>query len=120
MLQCIMSEFEPGACPPSGKNGLGTGALGVGGGVAVSMASTSTLSGYAATRSMSERAASGIPRSVAPGASSAGGAVNRRVTSTTAALSGPYASTLSDAMTGANVDAATASAISLVESATTS
>ena len=120
MLQCMTSEFDPAACPPCGKNGLGTGALGVGGGVAVNIASTSTFSGYAATRSMSDRAASGTPRSVAPGESSDGGTVKSRVTSMTAALSGPYASTLIAAITGANVDAATARAISLVESATMS
>src|SRR5687767_4731750 len=120
MLQCITSELDGANCPPSGKNGLGTGALGVAGGVALSIASISMFSGYAATRSMSERVASGMPRSVAPGPSSDGGAVNSRVTSITAALSGPYASTLNDEITDANVDAATARAISLVESATMS
>jgi hypothetical protein len=67
VLQCMTSELEPANCPACGRNGLGTGALGVGGGVAVSIASTSTFSGYAATRSISERVASGMPRSVAPG-----------------------------------------------------
>src|SRR5262245_58943038 len=120
MLQCITSEFDGANCPSGAANGLGTGALGVPGGVAVSIASTSTFSGYVATRSISERVASGMPRSVAPGPSSDGGAVNNRVTSITAALSGPYASTLNDAITDANVDASTARAISWLGSATMS
>ena len=89
MLQCMTSEFDVGNWPACGKKGLGTAAFGVPGASHSRIASTSTLIGYPATRSISERFGSRAPRRVAPGLSSVGGAVKSRVTSATAALSGP-------------------------------
>ena len=67
-------------------------------GTPVWVASISTLVGKASARSMYERVGSIVPRMAAISGTDV---VNRRVMSTTGALSGPNVSTLSTAMMGA-------------------
>jgi hypothetical protein len=73
--------------------------------------STFTLSGNETARSIQERLASSWARGLmrCAGESSVGTWVKSRVTSITAALSGPYASTLNTAMIGLTFAAWTAS-----------
>src|SRR6476620_7646362 len=104
MLQCattLCARRGP-CCPPPGPGGVGP--VG-GGGVAVCVASTSTFSGNATALSMYDLRSSTDPRD---DANSGMPVVYSRVTSITAALSGPYVSTGKIATTVGLLDSITA------------